>query len=182
MDRCSLLITAKWPVPCWHEIQFILEHLWPTAVIKKVAFLYLHNVKTLLWNGWVWSYKIGFMNDVDPHMIWFHQSMFLHLHHLYPLLWRFTYIWIKVLMISRVTLVVLFVPSISVFQFDFTRTEVFVCYHTLLKLGPWTKWQNLGTPCWAIFSSFSQKKREKKTLCLCYCETWKRFLSIEMNV
>lgn len=100
MDRCSLLITAKWPVPCWHEIQFILEHLWPTAVIKKVAFLYLHNVKILLWNGWVWSYKIGFMNDVDPHMIWFHQSMFLHLHHLHPLLWRFTYIWSKVLMIS----------------------------------------------------------------------------------
>lgn len=167
MDRCSLLITAKWPVPCWHEIQFILEHLWPTAVIKKVAFLYLHNVKILLWNGWVWSYKIGFMNDVDPHMIWFHQSMFLHLYHLYPLLWRFTYIWIKVLMISRVTLVVLSVHfnSISVFQFDFTCTEVLVCYHILLKLGPWTKWQNLGT-CWAIFSSFSQKKRGGKRLCV----------------
>lgn len=116
-------------------------------------------LKILLWNGWVWSYKIGFMNDVDPHMIWFHQSMFLHLHHLHPLLWRFTYIWSKVLMISRVTLVVLFVPSIPVFQF-----EVLVCFHTLLKLGPWTKWQNLGT-CWAIFSSFSQKKR-KKRLCV----------------
>lgn len=68
---------------------------------------------------------------------------------------------------SVVTLVVLSVHfnSISVFQFDFTCTEVLVCYHTLLKLGPWTKWQNLGT-CWAIFSSFSQKKRGGKRLCV----------------